>query len=126
MDIDLNKALRKTIRSGKVLIGSNVSRDAVKNNSDTTVVLAANCPAHVRAEIQDSNTAIIEYPGMGIDLGIACGKPFNIAALTILDPGDSGIMAIFEPEEAPETSETLDMLDTLEISEAVETPSGIE
>ena len=123
MDIDLNKALRKTIRSGKVLIGSNVSRDAVKNNSDTTVVLAANCPAHVRAEIQDSNTAIIEYPGMGIDLGIACGKPFNIAALTILDPGDSGIMAIFEPEETPETSETLD---TLEISEAVETPSGIE
>lgn len=129
MDIDLNKALRKTIRSGKVLVGSNVSRDAVKNNSDTTVVLAANCPAHVRAEIQDSNTAIIEYPGMGIDLGIACGKPFNIAALTILDPGDSGIMAIFEPEETPETSETsetLETLETLEISEAVETPAGIE
>ncbi len=123
MDIDLNKALRKTIRSGKVLVGSNVSRDAVKNNSDITVVLAANCPAHVRAEIQDSNTAIIEYPGMGIDLGIACGKPFNIAALTILDPGDSGIMAIFEPEKTPETSETLEMLET---SEAVELSSGIE
>jgi len=123
MDIDLNKALRKTIRSGKVLIGSNVSRDAVKNNSGATVVLAANCPADVRAEIQDSNTAIIEYPGMGIDLGIACGKPFNIAALTILDPGDSGIMAIFEPEKTPETSETLE---TLELSEAIETSSGIE
>ena len=126
MDIDLNKALRKTIRSGKVLIGSNVSRDAVKNNSDATVVLAANCPAHVRAEIQDSNTAIIEYPGMGIDLGIACGKPFNIAALTILDPGDSGIMAIFEPEKTPETSETSETLETLEISEAIETSAGIE
>ncbi len=126
MDIDLNKALRKTIRSGKVLIGSNVSRDAVKNNSDTTVVLAANCPAHVRAEIQDSKTAIIEYPGMGIDLGIACGKPFNIAALTILDPGDSGIMAIFEPEKTPETSETLETLETLELSESVEALAGIE
>jgi len=126
MDIDLNKALRKTIRSGKVLIGSNVSRDAVKNNSDATVVLAANCPAHVRAEIQDSNTAIIEYPGMGIDLGIACGKPFNIAVLTILDPGDSGIMAIFEPEKTPETSETSETLETLELSEAIETSAGIE
>lgn len=123
MDIDLNKALRKTIRSGKVLIGSNVSMDAVKNNSDATVVLAANCPAPVRAEIQDSNNAIIEYPGMGIDLGIACGKPFNIAALTILDPGDSGIMAIFEPDETPETSETIE---ALELSEAMETAAGIE
>jgi large subunit ribosomal protein L30e len=126
MDIDLNKALRKTIRSGKVLIGSNVSRDAVKNNSDTTVVLAANCPARMRAEIQDSNAAIIEYPGMGIDLGIACGKPFNIAALTILDPGDSGIMAIFEPEKTPETSETSETLETLETPEAIETSAGIE
>jgi large subunit ribosomal protein L30e len=113
MDIDLNKALRKTIRSGKVLIGSNVSRDAVKN----------------RAEILDSNASIIEYPGMGIDLGIACGKLFNIAALTILDPGDSGIMAIFEPEETPETSETIETLETLEmleLSEAVGAPAGIE
>ncbi len=126
MDIDLNKALRKTIRSGKVLIGSNVSMDAVKNNRDITVVLAANCPAHVRAEIQDSNTAIIEYPGMGIDLGIACGKPFNIAALSILDPGDSGIMAIFEPEKPPETSETSEAFDMLEISEVIETAVGTE
>ncbi|MEA3324451.1 MAG: 50S ribosomal protein L30e [Euryarchaeota archaeon] len=126
MDIDLNKALRKTIRSGKVLIGSNVSRDAVKDNSETTVVLASNCPALIRAEILDSNASIIEYPGMGIDLGIACGKPFNIAALTILDPGDSGIMAIFEPEATPETSEASDTLETLELSEAVEAPAGIE
>ena len=126
MDIDLNKALRKTIRSGKVLIGSNVSRDAVKNNSNTTVVLAANCPVPIRAEILDSNASIIEYPGMGIDLGIACGKPFNIAALTILDPGDSGIMAIFEPEKTQETSETLETLETLELSESVEALAGIE
>ncbi|KAF5415136.1 MAG: 50S ribosomal protein L30e [Candidatus Methanogaster sp.] len=126
MDIDLNKALGKTIRSGKVLIGSNVSRDAVKNNRGITVVLAANCPARMRAEILDSNASVIEYPGMGIDLGIACGKPFNVAALTILDPGDSGIMAIFEPEETPETSEISETLETLKISESVEAPAGIE
>ncbi len=80
----------------------------------------------MRAEIQDSNTAIIEYPGMGIDLGIACGKPFNIAALSILDPGDSGIMAIFEPEKPPETSETSEAFDMLEISEVIETAVGTE
>lgn len=99
MSIDLNKALRKTIKTGEVLIGSNVSIDAAKNDTGATVVLAANCPAHIRAQIQDSGVPIIEYPGMGVDLGTACGKPFNIAALTILDPGDSGIMLVFETEE---------------------------
>lgn len=105
MNIDLNKELRKTIRTGKVLIGSNMSIDAVKNNSDITAVLAANCPPHIRAQIQDSGVPIIEYPGMSIDLGIACGKPFTIAALTILDPGDSGIMSVFEEEEMPDEIE---------------------
>ena len=114
MKIDLNKALSKTIRSGEVLIGSNVSINAVKNGSNTTVVLAANCPAHVRAEIQGSDASIIEYPGMSIDLGIACGKPFTIAAMTILDPGDSGLLSVFEDEEPSETPETLEIPDEIE------------
>ncbi len=103
MEIDLNKALRKTIRSGKVLVGSNTCVDAVKNNNDLTVVLAANCPPRIRSQIQDSGVPIIEYPGMSIDLGTACGKPFTIATMAILDPGDSNIMAVFdqEEEEAP-------------------------
>ncbi len=104
MDIDLNKALRKTIRTGKVLIGSNVSIDAVKNDSSRTVVLAANCPLNIRAEIQDSGTQIIEYPGRSVDLGVACGKPFTIATLTILDPGSSDIMQVFK-EETPDEIE---------------------
>ncbi|HIE31189.1 MAG TPA: 50S ribosomal protein L30e [Methanosarcinales archaeon] len=112
MEIDLNKALRKTIRSGKVLIGSNTCIDAIKKDKDSTVVLAANCPPHIRSQIQDSGVPIIEYPGMSIDLGTACGKPFTIATMAILDPGDSNIMAVFdsEEEEAP-AGETPDKLE---------------
>ncbi|MEA1907810.1 MAG: 50S ribosomal protein L30e [Euryarchaeota archaeon] len=102
MEIDLNKALRKTIRSGKVLIGSNTCLDVVKNNNDLTVVLAANCPAHIRSQIHDSGVPTIEYPGMSVDLGTACGKPFTIATMAIIDPGDSNIMKVFDPEEEDE------------------------
>ncbi len=105
MEIDLNKALRKTIRSGKVLIGSNTCLDVVKNNNDLTVVLAANCPAHIRSQIHDSGVPIIEYQGMSVDLGTACGKPFTIATMAIIDPGDSNIMKIFDPEEKEEAKE---------------------
>jgi large subunit ribosomal protein L30e len=34
------------------------------------------------------------YQGMGKDLGSACGKPFSVAALAIIEPGDSEIMAL--------------------------------
>jgi large subunit ribosomal protein L30e len=31
---------------------------------------------------------------MGKDLGSACGKPFSVAALAVIEPGDSEIMAL--------------------------------
>ena len=111
MEIDLNKALRKTIRSGKVLVGSNTCLDAVKNNNDLTVVLAANCPSHIRSQIHDSGVPIIEYPGMSVDLGTACGKPFTIAAMAIIDPGDSNIMTVFDSEEETPSEEAPDELE---------------
>jgi large subunit ribosomal protein L30e len=35
----------------------------------------------------------MKYPGMGVDLGVACGKPFSISALAVLEPGDSEILS---------------------------------
>jgi large subunit ribosomal protein L30e len=31
---------------------------------------------------------------MGKDLGSACGKPFSVATLAVIEPGDSEIMAL--------------------------------
>jgi large subunit ribosomal protein L30e len=93
MDINIDKALIKVIRTGKVIIGSNRTIDAVMKNEAKMVVLAANCPADVRAKIESTNVPILNYSGNGTELGPACGKPFIIAAMAIIDSGESDILA---------------------------------
>jgi large subunit ribosomal protein L30e len=93
MDINIDKALIKLIRTGKVIIGSNRTIDAAMNNEAKMVVLAANCPPEVRAKIESTNVPILNYAGTGVELGPACGKPFIIAAMAIIDSGESDILA---------------------------------
>lgn len=93
MDINLDKALIKVIRTGKVIIGSNRTIDTAVNNEAKMVVLAANCPKDVRTKIESTNVPILNYPGTGMELGPACGKPYIIAAMAIIDSGESDILA---------------------------------
>lgn len=92
MDLDLNKLLRNTIQTGKVYIGSNQTMNAVENNQTKAVVLASNCPKEVRDRIT-GKVSVIDYPGIGVELGTACGKPYSIAAMAVIEPGESDILS---------------------------------
>jgi len=89
MDINIDKALIKVIRTGEVIIGSNRTIDAAMKNEAKMIVLATNCPADIRAKIESTDIPILNYPGTGT----ACGKPFMIAAIAIIDNGESDILA---------------------------------
>ncbi|WP_406658013.1 50S ribosomal protein L30e [Methanolobus sp. ZRKC2] len=93
MDINIDKALIKVIRTGKVIIGSNRTIDAAVKNEAKMVVLAANCPPEIREKVESTDVPVLNYPGPGTELGPACGKPFIIAAMAILDSGESDILA---------------------------------
>ena len=56
------------------------------------VVLASNCP-DIKEEVQETNVPVLEYEGTSVELGPVCGKPFTIAAMAILDAGESDILA---------------------------------
>ena len=92
--MDLNRALRIAIKTGDVLIGSNRSVDAVKSGKAKLVILASNCPIKVREAIENEDVFIYNYPEGSVDLGAACGKPFSMAALAVLDPGESELSSI--------------------------------
>ncbi len=96
MENDLNKIFRSVLSTGKVVLGSRQSRDAVINGKAKVIVLSSNCPEDVRGELK--GVQVINYPGTGVDLGIACGKPFSIAAFAVMDAGDSGILSYKEHE----------------------------
>ncbi|NPE29141.1 50S ribosomal protein L30e [Methanococcoides sp. SA1] len=93
MDINIDKALIKVIRTGTVIMGANRTIEAAVKNEAKMVVLASNCPANIREKVEATSIPILNYEGTGVDLGPACGKPFTIAAMAIMDAGESDILA---------------------------------
>ena len=92
--INVDRALRSSVRTGKVLLGSNRTVEAGLNGQAKLIVYSADCPVDVRMQLEAVDVPVYGYQGMGKDLGSACGKPFSVAALAIIEPGDSEIMAL--------------------------------
>ncbi|MEM4699336.1 MAG: 50S ribosomal protein L30e [Candidatus Nezhaarchaeales archaeon] len=98
--INIESELRIAIKTGKVLVGSKETMKAVAHGRGKLVILAQNCPDDVRRLItyyaRLSNIPTYTSSLSSWELGAACGKSFMVAALTVLDEGDSGILKIVE------------------------------
>ncbi|MBO8182818.1 MAG: 50S ribosomal protein L30e [Archaeoglobus sp.] len=93
MKIDVEKALRKALNTGKVYLGAKRTLKALKNGDVKLVVMAANCPEEFFEELKGFDVPVITYNGSNMDLGATCGKPFGVSMLAIIDPGDSEILS---------------------------------
>ncbi len=91
METDISKILRSALSTGKVVIGTKQTLNAVKKGTAQVVVLSSDRMEERLKEFK--GTPLMKYPGSGIDLGIACGKQFSILALAVLEPGDSDILS---------------------------------
>lgn len=95
---DVNKAIATTVKTGKVSFGAYHAMRSVKIGRAKLILLAANCPKHIRRDIEYysrfSAIPVVIYNGTSIDLGAACGKPFIVSALTVREPGDSDILKL--------------------------------
>ncbi len=92
--INVDRALRSSLRTGKVVLGSNRTVEAGLSGQAKLIIYAADCPEEVRMQLETMDLPVYGYQGMGKDLGSACGKPFSVATLAIIEPGDSEIMAL--------------------------------
>ena len=111
--IDVDKAIGTAVKTGKVILGANEAVNNAQSGKARLIVIAANCPAQARDDIEYygklSGVNIVVYKGTSIDLGMACGKPFMVSALSVKEPGDSDILKLSEQpsleeeevEEAP-------------------------
>ncbi len=88
--MDLNKGLRTATKTGKVLFGIAQARKAIEKKEGRLIVIASNCPDK---DLKDQNNVpVVEFPGTNRELGSACGKPFSVSVVTVLEPGDSQIL----------------------------------
>lgn len=89
--MDLSRTLRTATRTGKVLFGIEQAKGAIEKKEAKLIVLAKNCPA---TELREQKAIpLLEFPGSNVELGAACGKPFSVSVLTVLDPGESQLLS---------------------------------
>lgn len=90
--IDIARALKLATDTGEVRFGARQVRRAVKARAAKLVVLASNCPAEAAKALGDAR--VHRFSGTNAELGAACGVPFSVAALAIVNPGESNILSL--------------------------------
>ncbi len=90
--IDISRALKSAITTGKVEFGVEQTLKAVKDGKAQMVVLARNCPS--KELTGDLDVKVHVYSGNNMELGALCGKPFSVSALVIIDKGSSNILTL--------------------------------
>ena len=84
------------IRDSNLLFGQRQAKDACSNGNAKMVILAANCPEDYTTELRAAHPEVSMHRSRMVnrELGIACGKPFSVSTITVLDAGDSDLMAL--------------------------------
>ena len=98
--MDIERGIRVAVDTGKVILGSNKSIQAIKLGNGELVVLAANAPKTLKEDV-DVYSKLSEIPvhvfdGSSVELGSVCGKPFTVSVLVVQEPGDSNILELKE------------------------------
>jgi len=102
--INVENAIKLVVKTGKFQIGPKKALNLVKRGLGKLLVVASNCPKAILGDLENycklSNISIHYFKGTSYDLGFLCGKTYMISIITILEPGDSDILKVAEPESA--------------------------
>ena len=93
--MDFNLSLRRALKTGKVFLGQNSTRECIVEGKARLVVVARNCPEEFKRYLSTTKDVPVHvFGGSGVQLGMACGKPFLVSALAIVEPGESDILSL--------------------------------
>ena len=91
--MDLNKLLRRAVNTGDVLFGIKQTQNAIKRRKAKLILIASNCSTeHIKIVQKQRKVPIYNFKGTNVELGAACGKPFSIATLVVVEEGNSNII----------------------------------
>jgi large subunit ribosomal protein L30e len=88
--MDVGREIRKAIETGTVRLGVDRTKKAVREGSAKLVIISTNCPDEFL--MNQSQTKTLRFEGTNADLGSACGKPFSVSALAVIEPGESDVL----------------------------------
>jgi len=96
--VDLSKELKVALNTGKVEIGYKVAIKTLVKKKAKLVVVSSDMPESLLANIKTTagDVPLHKYSGSSWELGGLCGKPYHVTTITIIEPGESSILAIKE------------------------------
>lgn len=96
--MDVNRALRSATQTGTVVLGLNESLRTILEKKAKLVVIAQNAPeaavSQIHAAAEKAKTPIYSYAGKNTELGPACGRPYSVAVLSVVEAGDSDVLQL--------------------------------
>merc|ERR1712226_98268 len=100
----VKSVLAVVMRSGKVSLGYKSTLKAIRKAKSRLIFISNNCPTVRKTQLEyyavPAGIKTILYDGNNVDLGSACGKFYRVTCLSIIDPGDSDILAEVTTEKA--------------------------
>ena len=94
--MDLSRQLKLANGTGSLLFGQRQTEDACGRGDAKCIIVAANCPTDYITAIRARHPEVTMHQTNMVnrELGVACGKPFSISTVCIIDAGTSTLLAL--------------------------------
>ncbi|MCH1541025.1 MAG: 50S ribosomal protein L30e [Candidatus Poseidonia sp.] len=94
--MDLSRQLKNAIATGNLLFGQRQTTASCDNGTAKLVVVAANCPESYTTKLRATHPEVTMFRSNMVnrELGIACGKPFSVSTIAVIEAGDSDLLTL--------------------------------
>ncbi len=92
--MDIKRALRNVNETGKVTVGYKATIKQLKKGKVKLIIVSNNCPEEALSSFKGLKVPVYTYKSNNADFGSACGKPFSISTMGIIDAGKSDILTL--------------------------------
>ena len=94
--MDITRQLKQGINSGGLVFGQRQTVSLCTKGGAKLVLVASNCPESFIDDLRNSHPSvpIHQVTMVNRQLGAACGKPFPVSSLCVIDPGQSDLLQL--------------------------------
>ena len=94
--MDIARQLKQGINTGNIVFGQRQTSSECSKGEAKMVLVAANCPENFIDELRNSHPSVPVHQVMMVNrqLGAACGKPFPVSSLCIIEAGHSDLLQL--------------------------------
>ncbi len=93
---DITNDIRLAVESGKTALGMRSVAKSIRSNQSKLIVMAVVNDKKNALDIEHiaslGGIKMVKYAGNAVELGAVCGKPFPVAFLSVIEPGNSKIL----------------------------------